>query len=115
MNWYRAVLKKYATFGGRAGRAEFWMFFLINFLIIMGLVMIDTLIGLGFLGGLYGLAVFLPTLAVYVRRLHDSGRTGWWMLIAFIPLIGFLVLLIFMLLEGNPGDNEYGPPPAATA
>jgi uncharacterized membrane protein YhaH (DUF805 family) len=112
MNWYVAVLKKYTEFHGRAGREEFWMFFLVNLVVLVGLWMLDGLIGLGLLSALYGLAVLLPTLGVYIRRLHDTGRSGWWVLLIFVPLIGYLILLVLMALPGDAGPNEYGPPPA---
>jgi uncharacterized membrane protein YhaH (DUF805 family) len=121
MNWYLGVLKKYAEFNGRARRKEYWMFFLFNLLISIGLSIIDTMTGavnqwgLGLLSGLYGLAVLVPSIAVAVRRLHDTDRSGWWLLISLIPLIGVIVLLVFLLLDGTPGDNKYGPSPKAAA
>ena len=118
MNWYLEVLKKYAVFDGRARRKEYWMFILVNIIITAVLALIDSLIGtvirqagFGLLQGLYSLAVLIPTLAVTVRRLHDTGRTGWWILIGLIPVIGGIVLLIFMLLDSEPGENQYGPNP----
>jgi uncharacterized membrane protein YhaH (DUF805 family) len=121
MNWYLGVLKKYAEFNGRARRKEYWMFFLFNLLIGIVLAIVDTMTGtvnqygLGLLSGLYGLAVLVPNIAVTVRRLHDTDRSGWWILIGLIPLIGAIVLLVFMLLDGTPGDNKYGPSPKAAA
>ena len=118
MDWYLEVLKKYAVFDGRARRREYWMFILINLIISVVLVIIDSLIGtvirqagFGLLQGLYDLAVLIPSIAVTVRRLHDTGRTGWWILIGLIPVIGGIVLLIFMLLDSEPGENQYGPNP----
>jgi uncharacterized membrane protein YhaH (DUF805 family) len=120
MSWYLEVLKKYAVFSGRARRKEYWMFFLINLIISVVLIAIDSLIGtfspqarVGLLQSIYSLAVLIPSLAVTVRRLHDTGRTGWWILIGLIPVIGGIVLLIFMLLDSEPGSNEYGPNPKA--
>lgn len=113
MDWYVGVLKKYVEFSGRARRKEYWMFFLVNFVIALALAVVDAVLGFGLLGGLYALAVLLPSLAVTVRRLHDTGRTGWWVLIGLVPLIGIIVILIFMVLEGQPGDNAYGPDPKA--
>src|SRR5215217_4387371 len=120
MSWYLEVLKKYAVFDGRARRKEYWMFFLINFVIVVVLSLIDGLIGtfnpqagVGLLQGLYSLAVLIPSIAATVRRLHDTGRTGWWILIGLIPVIGGIVLLIFMVLDSEPGTNEYGPNPKA--
>ena len=120
MNWYLEVLKKYAVFSGRARRKEYWMFFLFNLIITLVLALIDSLMGtfspqagLGLLSGLYSLAVLIPSIAVTVRRLHDTGRSGWWILIGLIPFIGGIVLLIFMVLDSEPGANQYGPNPKA--
>ena len=117
MNWYLEVLKKYAEFSGRARRKEFWMFFLFNLIVAVIISVIDMMIfgSPGILYGLYTLAVLLPVLGVTVRRLHDTGRTGWWVLAMLIPVIGFIVWIIFMVLEGQPGDNEYGPNPKGAA
>jgi uncharacterized membrane protein YhaH (DUF805 family) len=118
MNWYLAALQKYVVFQGRARRKEYWFFALFNLLIMIGLTIIDAFTGnfdrqtgFGLLGLLYSLGVFLPSLAVSVRRLHDTGRTGWWLLISFIPLIGPLVLLVFLIFDSEQEDNEYGPNP----
>jgi uncharacterized membrane protein YhaH (DUF805 family) len=115
MNWYLAVylavLKKYAEFQGRAQRQDYWMFFLINFLISLGLGVIDAIIGTGVLGVLYAFAVLLPSMAVGARRLHDTGRTGWWLLIGLVPLVGLIILIIFFVQDSDPGDNNYGPNP----
>lgn len=115
MNWYLAVLKKYADFNGRARRKEYWLFFLFNILVSVALSIIDSILGTGrgesgtgLLGGLYVLAIFLPSLAVSVRRLHDTGRSGWWMLISLIPVIGSLVLFVFFCFDSQTGTNRYG-------
>ncbi len=119
MNWYVEVLKKYAVFDGRARRSEYWYFFLFNFIVgfVLGLVDIGltAVLGMGFLSGLYGLAVFIPGIAVSARRLHDINRSGWWLLIAFIPVIGALVLLFFMVQDSMPGKNQFGDNPKETA
>lgn len=114
MDWYLDVLKtKYAAFSGRARRKEYWMFTLVNVLIYAGLVIVGRIVGIdALLAGVYGLAVLLPSLAVGVRRLHDTDRSGWWLLLGLIPVLG-LVLLIFMCIEGNTGDNQYGASPKA--
>lgn len=118
MNWYLAALKKYAVFAGRARRKEFWFFMLFNTLITVALAMIDLWtgtydedVGLGVLSGLYAVAMIVPSIAVTVRRLHDTDRSGWWYLLLFIPVIGALVILVFMLLDGTPGSNRFGPNP----
>ena len=118
MNWYIEVLKKYAVFSGRARRKEYWFFCLFNIIISIALSIIDIFVlgadpveGIGILSTIYTLGIVIPSLAVSVRRLHDTDRTGWWLLIAIIPLIGFIVLLVFMLLDSTPGENKYGSNP----
>jgi len=114
MDWYLTVLKKYAVFSGRSRRKEYWYFVLFNFLISLVLGFIDGLIGLrigdsgmGLLGGLYSLAVLIPGIAVGVRRLHDTGRSGWWLLLSFIPIVGTIVLIVFLASGSQPGQNQY--------
>ena len=118
MNWYLEVLKKYAVFSGRARRKEYWYFFLFNIIILLVLSFIDGMTGtfiyeagLGLLGGIYALAVLIPGIAVAVRRLHDTDRSGWWLLIGLIPILGTIALLVFMLQDGKPGENQYGANP----
>lgn len=112
MNWYLEVLKKYAVFSGRARRKEYWMFFLFNIIITFVLEFIEELAGSpGILGMLYSLAVLIPGIAVSVRRLHDTDRSGWWLLITLIPLIGAIVILVFMVQDSKPGENQYGMNP----
>ena len=111
MNWYLGVLKKYAEFSGRARRKEFWMYTLFNFIIIIVLSVIDGIIGIPILSGIYSLGVLIPGIAVSARRMHDIGKSGWWLLIGFVPFIGVIVLIIFFVMDSNPGDNQYGPNP----
>ena len=118
MNWYLQALKKYADFSGRARRKEYWFFVLFNIIISVVLTVCDVFMGtysaaasIGILTGIYTLAVLIPGIAVSVRRLHDTDRSGWWLLIVLVPLIGWIVLLIFMLIDGQPGQNAYGPSP----
>ncbi len=115
MNWFLEALKKYAVFSGRARRKEYWFFVLFYLIIYIVLLLIDSAVlgseGIGLLATLFSLAMLLPALGVAVRRLHDTGRSGWWILIGFIPLIGVIVLLVFYLQDSQPGDNEYGPNP----
>lgn len=115
MSWYIGALKKYADFNGRAGKAEFWMFTLISTIISVILYLIDGGIMPGskdihLLYTVYSLAVLVPSLAVSVRRLHDTGRSGWWILINVIPILGQLVYLVF-LLQDSQGANQYGSSP----
>ncbi|PWJ34178.1 DUF805 domain-containing protein [Sediminitomix flava] len=118
MKWYLAVLRNYTGFDGRASRKEFWMFVLFNFLIGFVAALIDNLFGIanaetgaGPIYGIYSLGVLLPSIAVSVRRLHDIGKNGWYLLIMFIPLIGSLVLLYWWIKKGDLGANEYGAEP----
>lgn len=120
MNWYLEVLKKYAVFSGRARRKEYWFFTLINVLISIVLAVVDNVLGTfnreagaGLIGGIYSLAVLIPSLAVTVRRLHDTNHSGWWLLIGLVPCVGAIVLLIFMVTDSTPGENQYGPNPKA--
>lgn len=122
MNWFLLALKKYATFSGRSQRAEYWYFFLFYFLIIVGFSFIegftgtvDAESGVGLLSSLFSLAVLIPSIAVGVRRLHDTSRSGWWLLISFIPVIGTIVLIVFFVQDSTPGDNAYGPNPKGVA
>ena len=112
MNWYLDVLKKYAVFTGRARRTEYWMFVLFNFIIAVAIGVVEAILGSpGILGMIYALGVFIPALAVSVRRLHDTGRSGLWLLIGLIPLIGFIVLLVFFVQDSDTGQNQYGMNP----
>jgi len=120
VSWYLAVLKKYAVFSGRARRTEYWMFALFTILILFGIIILDTMtgianksVGFGVLTALYMVATFIPGFAVSVRRLHDIGRSAWWLLIGIVPLIGGIVLLIFTVMEGERGQNRFGANPKA--
>ena len=124
MQWFLGVLKKYAVFTGRARRAEYWYFVLFYVLILVGLSIVDGVTGMfdaargiGVLSSLFALGTLVPTIAVTVRRLHDTDRSGWWILLNLVPLIGGIVILVFTCLDGTPGPNKYGPNPkdAATA
>ena len=108
-NWYMAVLKKYAVFAGRARRKEYWMFFLINFLIACGIATVEALLGMNAtLSNVYSLAMFIPGIAVGVRRMHDSDRSGWWLLLPFVNIV-------FLCLDSTPGTNRFGPNPKGIA
>ncbi|WP_304145521.1 MULTISPECIES: DUF805 domain-containing protein [Mesoflavibacter] len=119
MEWYLKVVRdNYANFEGRARRKEYWMFVLFNIIFAIAAMVLDNILGLAFEGigygpiyGIYGLAVFIPGLAVAIRRLHDIGKSGWMILIAFIPFIGGIWLLVLLATDGNKGANQYGPDP----
>ena len=112
MNWYLGCWKKYAEFSGRARRQAFWMFVLFNLIASVLISVVDGILGTaGTLDGLYTLAVLIPNLAVTARRLHDTDRSGWWQLILLVPLIGLVVLLVFLCLDSQPGENRFGPNP----
>lgn len=115
MEWYLDVLRKYADFSGRARRKEYWMFTLVNFIIMVALTVIEgALGGPGIIAMLYSLAVLIPTIAVAVRRLHDTGRSGWWLLLTLIPIAG-LIVLIFLIFAGEGAENDYGINPKLAA
>lgn len=114
MNWYVDVLKKYAVFSGRARRQEYWMFTLFNLIAAIILMIVDFALGTyPLLTAIYGLAVLLPGLGVTVRRLHDTGRSGWWILIDLVPFVGFIILIVFLATEGDSQANAHGPNPKA--
>lgn len=118
MQAYFHALNKFIDFSGRAGRIEYWSFVLINIALGLLVICLDSIfgvtlknIGLGPLSGIYAICTFLPYLAAMVRRMHDTNRNGWWLLLIFIPIIGFIVVIIFLLLKGDKGKNDYGPSP----
>jgi uncharacterized membrane protein YhaH (DUF805 family) len=120
--WMLLPLKKFATFSGRAPRAEYWWFVLFTVLVTMGLTILDFALfgtetvneyGIGPLGAIATLAFFLPSLAVTVRRLHDRDKSGWWIFINLIPLIGFIYLFYQYVSRGTAGSNRFGPDPLA--
>ena len=120
MYWYLEVLKKYAVFSGRARRKEYWIFTLINTLIgiFIGVLSVVALMagstGLSAIFGVYTLGVIIPGLAVSVRRLHDIGRSGWWLLIIMVPIVGGVILFIWYVGDSNSETNKYGPNPKST-
>ena len=115
-NWKLVVLERYAKFDGRAGRAEFWWYFLANVIIYFVLLILTQVSWIFLLlYFVFLLAVFVPNLAVGVRRLHDTDKSGLLLLLAVIPVIGTIILLVFWAMEGTNGPNQYGagPEPAA--
>ena len=111
IDWFVKCLKNYATFIGRARRKEFWFFTLVQFILLIIAQIIDAVIGTEFvLYALVVLALFIPGLAVTIRRLHDINKSGWWLLIALIPLIGSILLIIWLATETKQETNEWGQP-----
>ena len=102
----------YTTFDGRASRPAFWWWFLFGILVAIGANIVDAVIGSQILSIVASLGLLLPNLSVGIRRLHDTDRSGWWILIGLIPIIGFIVLIVFYVQQSDPGDNSYGPPMA---
>jgi uncharacterized membrane protein YhaH (DUF805 family) len=118
MNWYLKAFKNYAVFGGRAQRKEYWYFVLFNIIFSILLTAVDSMAGTldsstdaGLFGGIYALVVFVPSIAVAVRRLHDVDKSAWWMLIGIVPVIGVIILFIFMVKDGDYNENRYGKNP----
>ncbi|WP_406393638.1 DUF805 domain-containing protein [Streptomyces sp. NBC_00887] len=110
MSWYLNVLKNYAGFSGRARRKEYWMFALFHAIFIVVLAGIGVAIDTQIPYFIYFIALFIPSLAVTVRRLHDTGRSGWWVLIGCVPFVN-IALLVFTFLDSAPEANEYGANP----
>ena len=117
MEWYLTVLKKYAVFAGRARRKEFWVYMLVSLVLVLVLGVLNVLIGADVpaLPTFYCLAVLIPSLAVTVRRLHDTDRSAWWLLILLVPIVGAGVLLVFAAIPGGATANRFGASPKAVA
>lgn len=118
MSWFIIALKKYATFSGRARRKEYWFFVLFYIVFAIVATLIDTTtgsydpsMGIGMLGAILAIGLFVPSLAVSVRRLHDTDRSGWWLLIALIPIIGAIWFIVLMVFDSTPGNNRFGANP----
>ncbi|WP_433127132.1 DUF805 domain-containing protein [Micromonospora sp. CA-240977] len=115
----KSVFSQYVGFRGRARRSEYWWFALFSILVAIVAAILDSALGLtfgeasstGFIGLIVYLVFLLPTLAVAVRRLHDTDRSGWWVLIGLVPVVGGIVLLVFFLLDGTPDGNRFGASP----
>ena len=109
----RSVLSQYVGFSGRASRSEYWIWWGCVVVVAVAIGSIALLLGTtgSLVAGLVGLALFLPNLAVTVRRLHDGGRSGWWLLLVLIPVIGALIIIVFLLLDSEAEPNRWGPPP----
>jgi uncharacterized membrane protein YhaH (DUF805 family) len=117
----QTCLQKYVGFSGRARRSEYWWFFLFTVLVSMVASVLDSIFGtmsdttnVGVIGSIASLALLLPSIAVAIRRLHDTSRSGWWILIGLIPIVGWIILIVFYCQDSH-GDNEHGPSPKAAA
>ncbi|MEU6174192.1 DUF805 domain-containing protein [Streptantibioticus parmotrematis] len=117
MQWYLQALRSYADFSGRARRKEYWLFALFNFLILAVLYGVSLAVAkpIAILGVVYELGVLVPSLAVIWRRLHDTGRSGGWFFISLVPLVGGIILLVFVCSDSQAGANQYGPNPKEAA
>jgi uncharacterized membrane protein YhaH (DUF805 family) len=122
MAWYLLAWQRATDFTGRSRRTEYWMFQLFNFLAALALGLVafgcgaivgekEGLDAFAICMGMFGVVSFIPALSITIRRLHDIGRSGWWYFIAFVPLIGGIILFVFMLLDSDSERNEYGPNP----
>lgn len=109
-NWYVKCLKQYTDFNGRARRSELWYFVLFNFVAGLVLGLVAWLLGTNLLSNIYSLAVFIPSIAVWVRRMHDIGKSGWWVLLCLVPLVN-LYLIYLGCLDSQPGANQWGNNP----
>ena len=108
MEHFVDALKRYAEFSGRADRTQYWMYVLVYIIIYVVLSLIDKLLGSVVLALLFSLALLIPSISIGARRLHDIGRSGWWQLIALIPILGAIVLIVFYV-QASDDDNQYGP------
>jgi uncharacterized membrane protein YhaH (DUF805 family) len=122
MNWFLYSLRNYAKFEGRATRPEYWYFMLMTMLTFIILAVFDGILGrfdssagIGLLSGIYLVAVMIPSLAVGARRLHDTGRSGWWQLVNVVPYIGWVVVIVLFALRGHPESNRFGDVPSHDA
>ena len=118
MTAVRTCLSKYVDFSGRARRSEFWYFVLFNVLVSIVTSILDSILGTdydtgsgGVIGTIVGLGLFLPSIAVAARRLHDIGKSGWWQLLGIIPIVGWIIVIIWYCTDSRPGDTQYGPNP----
>ena len=112
MEYFTDALKKYIDFTGRATRKQYWMFVLFYLIFYVVCVVVDAVLGTAIISLIYSLALLVPSISVAARRLHDTSRTGWWQLIVFVPLLGVIILIVFLAQDSHP-DNQFGPNPKA--
>lgn len=114
MKWYKIALSKYGVIAGRARRREFWMFHLFNFIIYLVLSIAEMKLGIVYYLSLpFMVIMIIPTLTVAIRRLHDNGKSGKWLLVSIVPIVGILTIIYFAITEGDEGENRYGADPKA--
>ncbi len=109
-NWKRVVFSRYAMFNGRAGRAEYWLFVLVNAVVqifLFALAQASAIFLILYFA--FAVAILIPSLALGIRRLHDTGRSGWWLFISLVPCVGVIVLIVFLATQGPASPNQYGP------
>lgn len=111
MEYFKLALQNYANFEGRSRRRDYWMFVLFYMIFYVCAVVVDAVTGLGFIALIYALGLLVPSLSAAARRLHDTGRSGWWQLLMLVPLIGAIILIVFLALDSTPGENKFGPNP----
>lgn len=111
MEWFISALKQFTNFEGRSHRTAYWMFALFYFIFYIVAASADYLLNTDVIVTLYGFILLLPSISIGARRLHDTGRTGWWQLIGIIPILGIIVVIVFLVQDSEPGDNSYGPNP----
>jgi len=104
--YFMHALEQYATFSGKENRQSYWMFYLFYIVVLVGLNIVENVIGGMWLSSLYLLVMFIPTVSMTTRRLHDTNRSGWWQLIALLPVVGIIVLIIFLVQESSPAANK---------
>lgn len=118
MDAYKKMWQNYATFSGRSRRSDYWYVYLVNIIISAALSILGNLVAaqlFSLISSLYALATLIPGIALCVRRLHDIGKSGWYALFVLIPLVGAILLIIWLATDSQPGDNAYGPNPKAEA
>ncbi len=112
-NFFTRVFSQYTDFTGRDSREQYWMFILFYMIIYIGLTVVDSILTGGLLGMLFSLALLIPSIAIATRRLHDIGKSGWWQIIVLIPLIGLIVLIVWLATPGVKEANQYGESPSS--
>lgn len=111
MTAVRTCLNKYFVIEGRAARSEYWWFYLFMIIVYVVAMIIDSVIGIPLFYLIAALGLLAPSICASIRRMHDKDKSGWWLLIAFVPIVGVLYLLYLFVTRGTVGDNRFGPDP----